>query len=127
MNENKPDIEAVNKFSQWLQTGESQEEISIDTDSKPPRMNAQQAYAVVFYLQEVIGLVPDSYELCARCQNIFDFDNEGMYLDDGYWHEQSEYYIERGISEEELIPAYGNFLCSESCELSFIRAKKVAA
>ncbi len=46
---------------------------------KMPNLSPQKAFAVIYILQEAIGVLPDSIEQCSSCGNLFDSDNAGTY------------------------------------------------
>jgi hypothetical protein len=45
----------------------------------PPNLTADQAFSVIYYLQEEMGVLPDKYEKCQvlGCDNLFDADEDG--------------------------------------------------
>lgn len=47
-------------------------------------MEPKHAFDIIYYLQETMGILPDSWELCARCGNIFDSNREGSYVDEDF-------------------------------------------
>lgn len=58
-----------------------------------PRLTRDQAFAVVYYLQEGMGLISDRFELCSDCGSIFDSNCEGGSIDS----EDTEDEIEHGV------------------------------
>ncbi|MBR1742835.1 MAG: hypothetical protein IJ733_13395 [Lachnospiraceae bacterium] len=44
-----------------------------------PDLAQDQAFAVIYYLQEHLGLIPDIYEKCGCCGRLYDSGEEGMY------------------------------------------------
>ena len=42
-----------------------------------PRLSPQMAFRVIYYLQEVMHLLPDRYERCITCGGLYDSENEG--------------------------------------------------
>lgn len=69
------EIEAIAIFHQFLQ-GHVPEGVSTRRFKK---MNADQAFTVIWFLQEVCNLLPDHYEMCHNCQTIYDDWREGHY------------------------------------------------
>lgn len=45
-------------------------------------LEPQHAFNIIYYLQEDMHLIPDSWELCANCKRIFDSYSEGFYFGD---------------------------------------------
>jgi hypothetical protein len=45
------------------------------------KMNAKQAFTVIWFLQERCHLLPDEYEMCSNCETIYDSYSEGTYND----------------------------------------------
>ena len=43
----------------------------------PPRLTKRKAYAVIWFLQEYLGILPDHYEQCCGCGELFDDCSEG--------------------------------------------------
>jgi len=63
-------IEDVDKFYRFLQ-GEVPEELTL---KRPLKLSSRQAFLVIYYLQEVFGILPDNYERCKTCGDLFDSD-----------------------------------------------------
>lgn len=42
-------------------------------------LSEEEAYSIIYYLQEEMHLIPDHYERCGECGRIYDSDKEGMY------------------------------------------------
>jgi hypothetical protein len=42
-----------------------------------PALTREQAFSVLYYLQEVLFLVPNHYEMCAKCKLLYDSGNGG--------------------------------------------------
>lgn len=42
-----------------------------------PKLRPHAAFAVIWYLQEVLHVLPDHYEACHRCGNLFDTNCSG--------------------------------------------------
>ena len=47
-------------------------------------LSQEDAFFIVWVLQEHYGIIPDNFEKCDRCDVIFDTHNSGYYLDDQY-------------------------------------------
>lgn len=59
----KSDIEVLDKFYKYLQN-----------DLK---LSSKKAFRVILYLQEHIPVLPDNYERCTTCNNLYDTWAEG--------------------------------------------------
>ena len=57
----------------FLQTGEAEGY----TFRKELHLTPEQAFSVVYYLQEELRIIPDNYEMCDECHNIYDSFEEG--------------------------------------------------
>lgn len=66
-------IKEVDKFYRFLQ-GELPSELHM---TRHPHMSPRQAYRVIYYLQEIMGILPDTYERCCTCGDLYDSMNEG--------------------------------------------------
>lgn len=66
-------LEDVDAFYHFLQ-GEVPECLSL---REPPNLSKVQAFGVIYYLQEVMGVLPDHYEQCDNpdCRELFDSEN----------------------------------------------------
>ncbi|MGL6199874.1 MAG: hypothetical protein ACRC3H_13180 [Lachnospiraceae bacterium] len=69
----------VHEFYDWLQG-----EITIDrmTFAESPKLSKEAAFAVIYYLQERLGVIEDNYELCRGCGRIYDSYGEGTYINE---------------------------------------------
>lgn len=68
-------LEQVEKFYKFLQ-GELPDGVHV----KPrPRLSSRRAFDVIWYLQEVMGLIPEHFERCITCGCLYDSNNEGHY------------------------------------------------
>jgi len=66
-------LEQVETLYAFLQ-GECPERFCIKA---MPNLTPDQAFAVIYYLQEGLGLIPDKYEKCRECDDLYDSANEG--------------------------------------------------
>jgi len=69
----------MEEFFNFLQ-GKQPDEISIE-DSKLPKLTPDQAFNVIWYLQEHMGVLPDCMEQCHDCGDIFNQDFSGGYIE----------------------------------------------
>lgn len=47
-----------------------------------PALSIDEAFTVVYVLQEHYGLIPDIYEQCYRCKEIYNSEEEGFHYED---------------------------------------------
>ena len=47
--------------------------------SDPPKLSPDQAFSVIWFLQEHMRIMPATIEQCDRCRVLFDYEEEGMY------------------------------------------------
>ena len=68
-------LEDAEKFYRFLQ-GEVPETLTLRC---PPNLSKEQAFAVIYYLQEELRIFPDHYEQCREpsCRDLFDSNREG--------------------------------------------------
>ena len=75
--------EQVQQFYDFLQGYLHGEAADISWDS-PPKLDGETAFSIIYYLQEVMYIIPDKFECCKKCGDIFDSENNGcsaMYCD----------------------------------------------
>ena len=51
----------------------------------PPNLSPQQAFGVIWFLQEHLRIIPDTFEMCAVCSTIFDTREEGWFVDETFF------------------------------------------
>lgn len=68
------EIEKVRKFYEWLQGKSCPECLHFESKLN---MTEEQAFSVIYFLQEYLEILPDNYERCRECGEIFDMNNEG--------------------------------------------------
>ena len=74
-------IEQVEELYQFLQ-GTCPEGIHV---KHPPRLTKRKAFNVIWFLQEHLKVLPDNYEQCCSCEDLFDSWSEGgPYQDRSY-------------------------------------------
>lgn len=61
--------EAVQMFFEFLQGTNCPEKL---TPKNQPHLTAEEAFSVIYYLQEVMEILPDKYEMCRKCGCIYD-------------------------------------------------------
>ena len=112
-------VEQVQEFMDFL-TGEEMPEGF--TFQHAPTLTRQQAFSVVYYLQEALHVLPDNFEMCQVCGELFDTDYDGFTLDGTSapddWHKS------QGVTPEMLLANDGAQFCSEQCEMRFWRSRE---
>jgi hypothetical protein len=53
----------LNELLEYLTTGK----LPVGVHCKSPKMSLKKAKSVIWFLQEVTKIIPDEYEICARC------------------------------------------------------------
>jgi len=48
--------------------------------NKTPRLTDEKAFSVIWYLQERMGVLPDNFELCHQCKQIYNTMNGGIFV-----------------------------------------------
>jgi hypothetical protein len=77
------DLEWIDEFYNFLQ-GERPESLSREFK---PKLNRNQAFRIIWYLQEHFPLLPDTIEKCWSCGGLFDSASEGI-----YWETKGRHY-----------------------------------
>lgn len=65
-------IEQVEEFYRFLQ-GKTPKGISC----KAPQLSERMAFSIIWFLQERMRIIPDVFERCSTCGEIFDSGREG--------------------------------------------------
>lgn len=63
-------LEQAQELLDFLRDGEIPEGFHLPF--MPPKMSSQQASAIIYILQEHIHILPDNYELCDDCKQMYD-------------------------------------------------------
>jgi len=77
MNDNLVTIEQTQEFYEFLQGQIPDNDAQKITFEEPPKLSKKTATDIIYYLQEVMHIVPDTYESCKKCGDFFDSDNDG--------------------------------------------------
>lgn len=85
--------------------------------SDQPSLSAEEAFSVVYLCQELLHIIPDHYEKCDVCQELFDSSHGGFFIDSDT--ELDEFYAGLNISLEMIRKAAGTHFCSQECEIKF--------
>ena len=86
--------------------------------TEQPQLSAKAAFGVVYFLQEHLRLLPDTIELCAECEQVYESDDGWCVSGDG-WYDHPESYTVMGVTPELMVEYEGTFLCSSHCEDRF--------
>lgn len=80
--QSKVTLDDVYGFYEFLQ-GRDESGIKWGNKKGLPRLSAEQAFQVIYYLQEHLRVLPDSIERCNICGELFDYENEGFHDNEG--------------------------------------------
>jgi hypothetical protein len=69
------ELENINEFYKFLQ-GEIPKSIKMTKKSRP-NLTKEQAFSVIWFLQEHMQVLPERFEYCNGCQRMFDTHDEG--------------------------------------------------
>lgn len=72
-------LEQVQEFHNWLQGKSCPDDIEF---AHLLKLTPEEAFCVIYYLQEEFGILPDNYEMCQECKGIYDSYNEGAYINE---------------------------------------------
>lgn len=73
-------LERVNELYGFLRGGDVEGIRNLGRSR--PRLSSRAAFAVIYVLQEHMELIPDIFERCTRCGDLFDTECEGDTTDD---------------------------------------------
>jgi len=76
MSDKKSMQEKIEELYEFLQ-GKVPPRLSM---KHPPRLSQQKAFRVIYFLQEVTGILPDNFERCRGCGCIIDTYFEGVFF-----------------------------------------------
>ena len=110
------ELEQIQAFMDML-TGESLPDGMIM--ARQPHLSRQEAFSVVWFLQEHLRVLPDHYEICHVCAELFDA-RRGGYSVDGT-DNPDEWHQDIGVTKEMLKQHDGAMFCSEQCECKYWR------
>jgi len=60
------------------------EEVPEGVHCKKPTLSPDLAFAVIYFLQEIMHVLPDTIEQCDGCKELFDTDSSGWIIDADY-------------------------------------------
>ena len=71
-------LEETKELYEFLK-GETPEGFKFKTGQ--PKLSEDEAFTIIYVLQEKFHLIPDFYEKCAECKEIYDSENDGHHFD----------------------------------------------
>lgn len=81
------EIEQVEQFYNWLQGISCPKELITDTKLN---LTDDQAFSIIYYLQEIFEVIPDKFEKCKDCGCLYDSEAEGTSIDkDSTWENEA--------------------------------------
>ena len=111
---NQVELEQVQEFVDMLTDTSLPDGMEMP---QQPRLSRREAFSVVWFLQERLRVLPDRYELCHICEELFDAHCEGSFVDGadvpGQWRQGI------GITKEMLEQHDGTMFCSPECECEY--------
>ena len=107
----------IEQLMDMLTGGELPEGVTMPDQ---PNLGRKQALSVVWYLQEILQILPRNFEMCAVCNTIFDYHNDGTYVDDDSYEETS-WYADCGFDQETVTKCAGMHFCDSECEEGYMR------
>lgn len=128
MNNNEVTIEQVQKLLDWLVSGEVPDGWFFLSRQRAP-MSYAEAYQIIHALQVNLHLIPDGYELCAWCGNIYDSAMEGEFsVDAGSYEYEAEWLRDAGFLQRDVERIFGMHFCEwSSCGYPMILRKQEEA
>lgn len=79
------DIEKVKELYNFLRGG--QPEGMVFSKTCKPKLSSKKAFAIIYYLQEHLRIIPDHFEVCWKCGDIYDTEGEGI-----HWKSKDRFY-----------------------------------
>ena len=111
-NQTEIDTSAIQDLYDMLTGRRLPDGITLD---EQPQLTPTAAFSVIYYLQEVLRIIPDDFAMCAYCEIIFDTRYGGDYVhDDAY--EQSAWYKDCEFTEATVKACIGLHFCDSACE-----------
>lgn len=77
-NRTDSDLDKIDEFYRFLTGDEMPEGIFLGRGHKP-KMSEKKAFAIIWYLQEHLSILPDHIERCDECGQLFDTWSSGLY------------------------------------------------
>ena len=83
--EGKTNVELLQDFLDFLQ-GKNDNGI-VSPRGHRPKMSHKKAFSIIYYLQEVLPVFPETIEMCSNCNDLYDSDSEGI-----FWESKGKHY-----------------------------------
>lgn len=80
-------LERVEELFEFLSSGQLPEGVTMEMHSG---VGPYSAMRIIWFLQEITGVIPSNFEMCQRCFQMYDTDEEGMHLETGKIHHLCE-------------------------------------
>jgi len=112
INLDKITLEQVSDFYEFLQGKHMPKELTLENISE---LTQQEAFSVIYYMQEIMEILPDKFEKCIVCGNIYDSYEEGTYID------ENSYFEDMDGNEISLEFKYGNYC--EQCKPNYVMTR----
>jgi len=74
----RSDLEKIDEFYKFL-TGEVVPKNIHLSKHATPKMTEKKAFAVIWFLQEHLRILPENIEKCSECGDLYDSNCEGVY------------------------------------------------
>ncbi|MCM1236435.1 MAG: hypothetical protein NC489_40670 [Ruminococcus flavefaciens] len=68
-------IDKVDEFYDWLQGKSCPKNMYFE---QKLNLSEEQAFSVIYFLQEYLGVLPDKYERCRKCGRLYDSEKDGV-------------------------------------------------
>ena len=114
-------LESVEELMEMLTGGDLPDGMTMNDQ---PKLSRDSAFSVVWYLQEHLRIIPDNYELCVVCGELYDSYRGGHTIDsDSYefWKE------DENITREMIAKHDGAHICSMECEYDLLLSDEAVA
>ena len=80
MTEAPMDLESANALFLHLQGIDHTPTGGSPDLSRSPKLSAAKAFSVIYFLQETLHVIPDTFEMCSRCHKLFNTEGEGIHV-----------------------------------------------
>lgn len=81
-------LEQVKEFYEYLKGESVPDGFTLSTAGKP-KLSAKKAYQIIYILQEGMRIIPDTYEQCWNCKELFDTNESGL-----CWESKGRHYCD---------------------------------
>lgn len=75
-------LDDANDLYLWLQNNYYDPDMPYFITKFQPGLSAEEAFAVIYYLQEKFQIISETYEQCDMCGRLYDSEEEGILVDD---------------------------------------------